>query len=364
MSYLNGTPNYDLPQTIGSDVRDWFDTNIPFANVDKALHDVVVESAENKSRLDADDVTLADHENRVTSLETRVTTAENDIDTLEANVATIIADTADQFQDIMDMIDPDQEDTAVATGSYAVGDRFIYNDTWYKCTVAISVGDTIVPDTNCTAINVDSELQSLISTVDSQGDSTTSNSEDSMVATKNYAVGEYIMIDGVLYKVIATINSGDALVEGTNIQRVTITDELTTVSDDIGDTSDSDYTDALSDLGASSVTEAIVKIFERMSSMGGISNINYSSVQASLVNTSGTITASADGVLIATLTKDGATSPTLTVGGTLICSTAATNVNGYTHSTSYVLPINKGTSVTVGGGITSGTIVRIFNYAS
>lgn len=37
MSYENGTPNYNLPQTVGSDKRDWSDTNQAFADLDAAV---------------------------------------------------------------------------------------------------------------------------------------------------------------------------------------------------------------------------------------------------------------------------------------------------------------------------------------
>ena len=37
MSYANGTPNFNLPQTVGSDKRDWADTNQAFLAVDTAL---------------------------------------------------------------------------------------------------------------------------------------------------------------------------------------------------------------------------------------------------------------------------------------------------------------------------------------
>ena len=37
MSYANGTPNFNLPQTISTDKRDWSDTNQAFLNVDAAL---------------------------------------------------------------------------------------------------------------------------------------------------------------------------------------------------------------------------------------------------------------------------------------------------------------------------------------
>ena len=161
MGYLHGTPNFDLPQTVGTDVRDWFDTNDAFAKVDKSLQDVIDESADNVRRLDEDELTITNHNTRITTLEGDMEVAKNDIDTLEANVATLVSDTADQFQDVKDAIDPDEEKTAIASHEYKVGERFWYNDTWYKCTVDIAEGATIVPNVNCTSINVDSELTAL-----------------------------------------------------------------------------------------------------------------------------------------------------------------------------------------------------------
>ena len=38
MSYAHGTSHYNLPQTVGTDKRDWFDTNQAFANVDADLY--------------------------------------------------------------------------------------------------------------------------------------------------------------------------------------------------------------------------------------------------------------------------------------------------------------------------------------
>ena len=161
MGYLHGTPTYNLPQTVGTDVRDWFDTNEAFADVDKALTDVVAESASNVERITQAESDIVEHNTRITTLEGDMAVAKADIDTLESNVATLVSSTDEKFQDVYDMIDPDQEPTATASHGYVVGERFIYNDTWYRCTVEIAEGDTIVPNVNCTSINVDSELRAL-----------------------------------------------------------------------------------------------------------------------------------------------------------------------------------------------------------
>ena len=161
MGYLHGTPTYNLPQTVGTDVRDWFDTNEAFADVDKALTDVVAESASNVERITQAESDIVEHNTRITTLEGDMAVAKADIDTLESNIATLVSSTDEKFQDVYDMIDPDQEPTATASHGYVVGERFIYNDTWYRCTVEIADGDTIVPNVNCTSINVDSELRAL-----------------------------------------------------------------------------------------------------------------------------------------------------------------------------------------------------------
>ena len=43
MSYANGTANYNLPQTVSSDKRDWSDTNQAFADIDAALAGAVTD---------------------------------------------------------------------------------------------------------------------------------------------------------------------------------------------------------------------------------------------------------------------------------------------------------------------------------
>ena len=160
MSYANGTTNYNLPQTVGTDKRDWSDTNQAFYDVDAAL----------KSAADAASQASED----ITSLTTRVGNAEDDIvnlkaedisldgrlDTAEGAISTLQLQVPDVRSDLEDMITAFNEATATSTHAYSEGDYFIYNDVLYKATTSIGIGDTIVPNTNCSATNVMTEIGS------------------------------------------------------------------------------------------------------------------------------------------------------------------------------------------------------------
>ena len=161
MSYANGTLNYNLPQTVGTDKRDWSDTNQAFSDVDAAL-----KAASDASSQAAEDIT---------ALTTRVGTAEDDIvalkgedisldgrlDTAEGAISSLQTDLPDVRRDLEDMITAYNEASATSTHAYAIGDYFIYNDVLYKATSAIAVGATIVPNTNCTATNVSTQLNQI-----------------------------------------------------------------------------------------------------------------------------------------------------------------------------------------------------------
>lgn len=158
MSYANGTTNYNLPQTVGTDKRDWSDTNQAFYDVDAAL-----KAASDGASQAAEDIT---------ALTLRVGTAEDDIvglkaedisldgrlDTAEGAISTLQLQVPDVRSDLEDMIVAFNEASATSTHAYSEGDYFIYNDVLYKATTSIGIGDTIVPNTNCSATNVMTEV--------------------------------------------------------------------------------------------------------------------------------------------------------------------------------------------------------------
>lgn len=159
MSYANGTQFYNLPQTVGTDKRDWFDTNSPFAAIDAALHAAVVGQASDAEAIATINGKLATDEADIAALQTKTNTHDSQIAALQTTVNTQANQISDVRQDAEDMITANNEGAAAtSTRAYAIGDYFIYNDVLYKATAAIAVGDTIVPNTNCEATNVDTEL--------------------------------------------------------------------------------------------------------------------------------------------------------------------------------------------------------------
>ena len=162
MSYANGTQFYNLPQTVGTDKRDWFDTNSPFAAIDAALHAAVVGQASDAEAIATINSKLATDEADIAALQTKGNTHDSQIAALQTTVNTQANQISDVRQDAEDMITANNEGAAAtSTRAYAIGDYFIYNDVLYKATAAIAVGDTIVPNTNCEATNVDTEISQL-----------------------------------------------------------------------------------------------------------------------------------------------------------------------------------------------------------
>lgn len=159
MSYANGTQFYNLPQTVGTDKRDWFDTNSPFAAIDAALHSAVTGQATDAEAIATINGKLADDEADIAALQTKGNTHDSQIAALQTTVNTQASQIQDVRQDAEDIITANNEGAAAtSTRAYAIGDYFIYNDVLYKATAAIAIDDTIVPNTNCKATNVDTEL--------------------------------------------------------------------------------------------------------------------------------------------------------------------------------------------------------------
>lgn len=161
MSYANGTTHYNLPQTIGTDKRDWSDTNQAFADLDAAVYSAnndLTAVADRVTALESDNTVnkedIAKNGNDITAIEGRVTAVEHVAN--DANNAV-----ADVRNDAEDMITAYNEKSAQSTHDYEVGQFFIYNDVLYKATQKISAGNTIIPNTNCEATNVTTQLNAL-----------------------------------------------------------------------------------------------------------------------------------------------------------------------------------------------------------
>ena len=162
MSYANGTTHYNLPQTVGTDKRDWTDTNQAFADIDAAIHTAYETASTGASEITAIKSTVA-------NLSNAQVTFQHDLDEVELTVGqqgTAITGLGNQIEeledDCLDMICAVDEGTAqVATVAVQEGKYFRYNNVLYMATTDIAIGDTIVPNTNCRATNVATELESI-----------------------------------------------------------------------------------------------------------------------------------------------------------------------------------------------------------
>lgn len=164
MAYTNQTEYYGLPQYVGSDRASWTDTNEGFAAVDTALHTAVTESAQAKTDIDRIDESLIDTIDDVAENATEISSLKRRVAVTETAIAQNTADITDVRQDLQDNIESNHELSATSTHSYAIGDYFYYNDVLYKATAVINIGDTIVPNTNCSATTVMDEMATIVPT--------------------------------------------------------------------------------------------------------------------------------------------------------------------------------------------------------
>lgn len=168
MSYQNSTTHYKLPQTVGTDKRDWFDTNEAFANLDSAVYGAVQTGAVNTQKIEDAETTVGQLNTRVEAVEGDVADIKVDVATAKEDIATqgtalsgLTTEVRDNKTDLEDMITAYEEATATASASHNVGDYFRYNNVLYITTITIRVGDTIVPDVNCRSTNVMTRVRAL-----------------------------------------------------------------------------------------------------------------------------------------------------------------------------------------------------------
>ena len=186
MSYQIGTEHYNLPQTQGTDKRDWFDTNEAFRNVDADLHNAVQGVATEGAQIEAiqTDVAnvvdgLAQTDAKVAEIEGKQSTDEENIAQNAQAISTLTTEVHEGTKDLAEMIEVTEEASATAENAHAVGSYFRYNDNLWRTTVAIRVGDEIVPNVNCETTDVMSRIEAL------EGASptpTTSEIDDSVTA--------------------------------------------------------------------------------------------------------------------------------------------------------------------------------------
>ena len=161
MSYATGTTHYNLPQTVGSDKRDWTDTNQAFSDLDTAVYGAAQGAEAAASAIQSINSELDVIAGKQATDEENITTLSGKVSTLESTTSTLGAEVLDVRQDLQDNIESKHEASATSTHAYAIGDTFYYNDILYKATAAIAIGDTIVPTVNCMGITVMSQVSAI-----------------------------------------------------------------------------------------------------------------------------------------------------------------------------------------------------------
>lgn len=158
MSFTNETTHYGIPKPLGTDLTTPMDYNTAADAVDTALWNASTGASEATS-VAAEAKTIAEGAaSDVTTLDGTVTTLSGTVATQGAAITALQNGVADVRQDLSDAIEAVTEPSATATYAHAVKDLFWYNNTLYRTTAPISIGDTIVPDTNCTTTTVATEL--------------------------------------------------------------------------------------------------------------------------------------------------------------------------------------------------------------
>lgn len=162
MSYTNETTHYGIPLPLGTDKTTPMDYNTSMQEVDTVLFGAKSDSDSALRKAQQVEEDLSQTDGNVTALAGRVTTLEGTSVTHGNAIQQNAQDIADVRADALDMIEAKDEGTAqVATVAVNKGEYFRYNDVLYLATQNIGVGTTIIPNTNCRATNVGTELKEI-----------------------------------------------------------------------------------------------------------------------------------------------------------------------------------------------------------
>lgn len=154
MSFTNKTTHYEIPLPTQTDLVNGLDWNTSSEAIDTAIYNAAQAASTAASDITTIQGDIVNLQAKDTEIEGNVTALTGRVSTLEQNTENLEED----VQDVADMITAYEEATATASRAYTVGDPFRYNGVLYICTVDIAEGGTIVPNTNCRATNVMTEL--------------------------------------------------------------------------------------------------------------------------------------------------------------------------------------------------------------
>lgn len=147
MSFAQGTLHYNLPITIGSDKRTWFDTNEAFIAIDAAIWEASQSASAATTAVEA--------------LTTQVGTLSESVQTV-ANAYTALSGSVNTLSEVVQghTLNIQQLQTATANKAdsvaiadaynpnltYSVGDVVMYDGQRYKCITAVTTGEPFDQD--------------------------------------------------------------------------------------------------------------------------------------------------------------------------------------------------------------------------
>ena len=117
-----------------------------------------------------------------------------------------------------------------ASKSYSVGEYLAKDFILYKVTKAIAEGDTLTVGTNIASETIAEGINSIQSQI-----VPTASIESGETASKAYSVGDFLVKDGILYKVTKAIAEEDTLTVGTNIAMTTVGGEVSEIKSSLSD---------------------------------------------------------------------------------------------------------------------------------
>lgn len=213
MGYTNETTHYSIPLPLGSDKTTPMDYNTSAQEVDTVLFEAKTDSASALQKANQLQQDLATTNGNVTAVTGRVTTLEGTVTTQGQSILQNTQDISDVRADALDMIVAKDEGTAqVAIVAVAKGEYFRYNDVLYIATKAIGVGNTIVPNTNCKATNVGTELNQLNNDLIKLGAKTFKHSQAISIAStssQTITIDTYARPSGYYPLALLMVDSGN-----------------------------------------------------------------------------------------------------------------------------------------------------------
>lgn len=365
MSYSNQTVHYGIPLPQQTDLVNGLDWNTSSETIDGALYDATQIATTVKADMEEVKTDIVDLKAEDVKIETAATELTARVSTIEQNMQT----DEQNIQDAFDMITDKEVTQAQADVHVDEKEWFRYNGVLYVATKEINIGDTIVPNENCRATNIEDEMPSgggtesyaeqMITDVEVVGD----------IFADAMSEGTYFRHNDDLCLLNVDVTAGTKLVENSNYSVVTIGSGIVgNIASLNWDAKPSTVVSALSGIGDISdlttnnkahIVDAINELVERLDNIGGGSVVvDPSNVLYNFYGASGTVTytATEDCCLMGLIVSSSAGRQVLKLNDVEISYYSS---GGYQIAPTY---LKKGTVISA-GGINANCSLAVFGLA-